>query len=226
MLLLLACVTPPPAEPAPTVRVIPFERVGVGLSDEVARVVDRYPLDGSYTFYWPPDDGVWWGTTRDVRYVGLVLSPADPLQRSHCVGLTWEVAMEVLQAEAGDGAINGLSLTQMLRFRRDWFVRELGGAGPADAVVQAGIGVPVPREALRRGDFLQMWSVGGGGHSGVFDRWERDGDEIVGVRYWSTHPALGGIGYHTDSFRPPFGLDPEKLYGARLARRDAWVAAR
>lgn len=40
----------------------------LGLSDAVARVIDRYPIDGSYAYRWPPDDGVWWGTTREVRY--------------------------------------------------------------------------------------------------------------------------------------------------------------
>jgi len=231
---LLAC-APRPVATAPAVTPIEAAwapesadaRVGDGLSNVVAAIVDRYPTDGTYGFHWPPDDGVWWGTTRDIRYLGLLLSPGDPDHRSHCVGLTWEVAMEALSAAAGGGdtPINGLSLVDMITFRKDWFVRELGGKGPAEAVVNAGVGVAVPFAELRRGDFVQMWSAGGGGHSAVFDRWERDGDTIVGVRYWSTHPMLAGVGYYTDPFGT-YALDRGQFYGARLARPEDWVAAR
>ena len=198
--------------------------IGPGLSDAVARVVDSYPVDGTFGFHWPPDDGVWWGTTRDVRYRGVLLSPADPEHRSHCVGLTWEVAMGVLSEAAGgkDEPINSLSLVDMVAFRKDWFVREVYGAGASAALARFGVGGRVPFDELRRGDFLQMWTPGGAGHSSVFDRWERDGETIVGVRYWSTHPLLGGVGYWSDSFGA-FGIDRDCLYGARLARREEWV---
>ncbi|MFZ5481202.1 MAG: hypothetical protein ACOZNI_30870 [Myxococcota bacterium] len=219
----------PAAEPVPSppeAEVAPADlRIGEGLSDEVARVMDGYPLDGSYGFFWPPDDGVWWGTTRDVRYRKLLLSPGDPDRRSYCVGLTWEIAMQVLAAEAGgeDAEINGLTLNDVLAFRRDWFVRERFGAGAADAVVTYGLGERVPFQAIRRGDFLQMWTAGGAGHAGIFDSWVKDGERVVGVRYWSTHPLLGGIGYWSDSFGQ-WGLARETFFAARLARREDWVA--
>jgi len=244
MLVLLAataCVRPsavgvPPAEdfvparadvaPAPDVTPARGARVTTptvptGLSDAVAAAIDRYPTDGSYAYYWPPDDGVWWGTTRDVRYGGFLLSPADPWHRSHCVGLTWEVALEVLQAAAGpDRAINGLGLRDMLHLRGDWFVREPGDPGAAAAIERAGVGVRVPWTELRRGDFLQLWWSASGGHSAVFDRYELDGDRIVGLRYWSTHPFLGGVGYWTD---PVDAL--HAVYGARLLAPEAWRRA-
>ena len=92
-------------------------------------------------------------------------------------------------------------------------------------VVAAIVGrYPIDGTWLRRGDFVQMWSAGGGGHSAVFDRWERDGDTIVGVRYWSTHPMLAGVGCYTDPFGT-YGLDREKFYGARLAGVEQWVAS-
>jgi hypothetical protein len=189
-----------------------------GLSDAVEAVVDRYPTDGSYAYHWPPDDGVWWGTTREVRYVGFLLSPADLEHRSHCVGLTWEVALEVLQAAVGPGQpINGLGLRDMIRFRQDWFVRAAGDPGAAEAVERAGVGVRVPWPELRRGDFLQIWWTGRGGHSAVFDRFETEEGRVVGLRYWSTHPFLGGIGYWTD---PVDAL--AAVYGARLLPPEAW----
>jgi hypothetical protein len=198
--------------------------VGVGLSDAVARVVDAYPADATLGFYWPPDDGVWWGTTRDLWYRGTLLSPGDPERRSHCVGLTWEVAMAVLAEQAGgpDLAINGLSIEDIQRFRTDWFVREVRGPGAAEAAEHFGVGERVPLDDLRRGDFLQMWTPGGAGHSGVFDAWVLDGDKRIGVRYWSTHPALNGIGYWSDSLGPS-GLDTEHLYAARLWQKVDWL---
>jgi hypothetical protein len=48
--------------------------LGVGLSDVVASIVDTYPTDGTMGFYWPPDDGIWWGTTRDVTYAGQLVN--------------------------------------------------------------------------------------------------------------------------------------------------------
>ncbi|MDP2313159.1 MAG: hypothetical protein Q8P41_09665 [Pseudomonadota bacterium] len=201
--------------------------VGVGLSDAVARWMDTYPSDGSLGFHWPPDDGVWWGTTRDLWYQGALLSPGDPERRSHCVGLTWEVAMSVLEEQVGgpDNAINGLSVADLAELRADWFVREVRGAGAAEAVVRFGVGERVPFADLRRGDFLQMWTVGGAGHSGIFHEWVKDGEAIIGVRYWSTHPALNGIGYWADSFGG-YGLDKAHFYAARLLQKADWVPAK
>lgn len=197
--------------------------LGVGLSDAVAAIVDTYPTDGTMGFYWPPDDGVWWGTTRDVTYAGQLVSPASPDRSSHCVGLTWEVAMAALQSESGTDTFNGLDLAALAEFRTDWFVRRILGAGAAEAVVHYGLGERVPRDDARRGDFIQMWSQGGGGHSGVFDRWVVEKRRIVGVRYWSTHPALNGIGYHEDRFGDG-GISKGLFYVARLWQREDWVA--
>jgi hypothetical protein len=223
--LLLGCVHAPPEAHAPPV-VLDLTPTGLdpGLSDAVARVMGAYPRDGSYGFYWPPDDGMWWGTTRDLWYLGVLISPGDPEHRSHCVGLTWEVAMTVLSEAVGgpDQPINGLSVDDLATFRTDWFVREVGGAGAADALAHFGLGQRVVLGDVRRGDFLQMWAVTGMGHSGIFDRWVRDADgNVLGVRYWSTHPALGGIGYTSEGFGP-LGLDPEQFYAARVWKPADW----
>lgn len=216
LLLLLGCHRP--TSTRPTGPPLP-----AGLSAEVAAVMDRYPTDGSYPYYWPPDDGVWWGTTHDVWYLGVLLSPGDPEHRSHCVGITWEIAMEVLQAAAGEGQpINGLSPADMLTFRTDWFVREVGGLGAAEAVERAGVGLRVPEDQLQRGDFLQMWGAASG-HSGIFDRYERTDDGRPAIRYWSVHPFLGAIGTWTDAYGP-YGL--RVVYGARLLRREDWRPTR
>lgn len=133
---------PAPADPIPA-----WQPGGPeGLSPEVHARIARYPTDGSWGYHWPPDDGIWFGTAEEVRYRGEVLSPADPLRRSHCVGLTWEVAMAALSAEAGGpyAPINGLSADQIRKLRRVWFVERLGGRGAAEAVERFGVGISVP----------------------------------------------------------------------------------
>ena len=77
----------------------------------------------------------------------------------------------------------------------------------------------MPWRDLQPGDFLQMWYPGGGGHSAVFIDWVRQGRRIVGLRYWSTHPALGGIGYREERFGEG-GPSKALLYGARLWQPD------
>lgn len=207
-------------------RIVSRERmkveVGEGLNDAVMALVEQYPTDGSMGYYWPPDDGVWWGTTRELRYDGVVLSPADPEGRSHCVGLTWEVAMLALEAEAGADVVNELTLEQVAELRTDWFVRQLLGAGAAEAVVNWGVGERVGWRDLQPGDFLQLWYPGKSGHSAVFAGYLRKGGRIVGIRYWSTHPALQGIGYREERFGE-YGPSKALLYGARLWRREDWV---
>ena len=196
--------------------------VGVGLDSEVLAEVARYPTDGSMGYWWPPDDGIWWGTPHDLTYDGTLVSPADPEGRSHCVGLTWEVGMEALEAEAGGGVVNDLTLDDVTELRTDWFVRRIFDKGAADAVAHYGVGELVPWRDLQPGDFLQMWYPGGGGHSAVFIDWVRQGRRIVGLRYWSTHPALGGIGYREERFGEG-GPSKALLYGARLWQREDWL---
>jgi hypothetical protein len=223
--LLFGC--PHPAEPElvfpgwePPV-VLPRDTLPHGLSDQVAAQLRKYPTDGSHGYYWPADDGVWMGTTREVWYQGQRLSTADPQGRSHCVGLTWEVAMAVLQEAAGDGPINGLSLEEQSGFRLDWFVRNLGGAGAAEALERYGLGQLIPLEEARRGDMLQIWALAMGGHSAIFDRWVRQGGVVVGIRYWSTHPATRGIGYIEERFTP-WGMEPERIFVGRLSSPSEW----
>ena len=189
-----------------------------GLSPQVLAAVRAFP---ETPFYWPSDDGAWWGTPDEVRYLGFLLSPADPDHRGHCVGATWEIAVSVLEAAAGPGQpIGDLSPIDLTEMRRDWFVRELGAPGASDAVTRWGVGVAVDQAHLVPGDFVQLWYAGGGGHSGVFTGWASGSDgTVTGITYWSVHPALGRAGEWTD----PLGEGGvAKVYGARLAPSTRW----
>jgi hypothetical protein len=220
--LLTGCINRGVILPAPPMA---SERLASGLSEAVAHVMDTYPVDGSFGYYWPEDDGVWWGTTRDIRYLGELVSPGDPEHRSHCVGLTWEVAMAVLQAQVGESEpINGLTQEDILELRADWFVRERLGVGAAAALERYGVGDLVPLSELRRGDFLQFWTYGGSGHSAIFDSWIMHGARVTAMRYWSTHPGIGAIGYTTEMIGGRH-IDPDQIYGARIASPKNWRPA-
>jgi hypothetical protein len=186
-------------------------------ADLVLSVVATYPTDGSYGYYWPDDDGTWWGTPRGVTYDGTEMSPGDDEQRSYCSGLTWEVFMRAAVAAErladGDGrTIGGLTVSQMERFREDWFVLDVpedgpSWRGPADALEAYGLGEqeecdfadwpPCPDAVA--GDFVQLWrSQETSGHTNVFVSWVDEPRH--GYRYWSSQGSTDGVGYHTEYF--------------------------
>lgn len=201
-------------------------------NDVVLRYVDEYPTDGSYGYWWP-DDVDWFGTTRDVWYLDTLVAEGDPEHRSYCVGLTWEVFMrafdEVDRSTGGDGSINGMDVADLDEFRIDWFVRDLWGMGPVDAVENYGIGTRVTDWAdVRAGDFIQFWRHSGSGHNAIFVEWTYDGDgDVDGLTYWSTQGSTDGIDYNSESFGSSGStIDPNFVFVARVATPEDWIGWR
>ena len=167
-------------------------------------ILESYPTDGSYGYWWPSDSYGWLGTTQDIYYLDERVAEGDPDNQSYCVGLTWEVFMRAFQeADAmtgGSGSLNGMSVDDLTEFRIDWFIRDLWGDGNVDALENYGIGERVTSlEDARPGDIVQFWRNSGSGHNNIFVEWVRDGDqEIVGLNYWSTQGSTDGIGYNTE----------------------------
>jgi len=167
-------------------------------------ILESYPTDGSYGYWWPSDSYGWLGTTQDIYYLDERVAEGDPDNQSYCVGLTWEVFMRAFQeADAmtgGSGSLNGMSVDDLTEFRIDWFIRDLWGDGNVDALENYGIGERVTSlEDARPGDIVQFWRNSGSGHNNIFVEWVRDGDqEIVGLTYWSTQGSTDGIGYNTE----------------------------
>ncbi len=194
----------------------------------VMNYLATYPTDGSNGYYWPSGSD-WDGTTRDIWYQDVLVAEGDPQGRCYCVGLTWEVYMraweEVDRTTGGDGTINGISVDDLYTFRVDWFVRELDGAGPSDAMENYGVGEEITDPAkLLPGDFLQFWRHSGSGHNVVFVDWVKQGGEIVGVEYWSTQGSTDGIGYNTEYFGSSgSSIDPNLVYAGRGAMPEDWL---
>ena len=197
----------------------------------VVSVLESYPTDGSYEYYWPSGSGSgWMGTTQDIYYLDTLVAEGDPYNRSYCVGLTWEVFMHAFDqidaATYGDGSLNGATVSELYDFVGDWFVHDLYGSGVVEAMENIGIGEQVTNLAdLQPGDFLQFWRNSGSGHSTIFIDWELDDDgHIIGIQYWSTQNSTDGIGYSSEYFgSSSSSLDPSYFYAARAWMPVDWL---
>lgn len=229
LLLLGACCASPaqtveqrPAAPQPTAEAgavrEPARPPGPELNPYVLSVLQRYPVDGSHAYYWPRE-GSWEGTTQDLVYAGTRLTQGDPLRRSFCCGLTFEVYVRAL-LEAAGGPVEGLSAADLHELRLRFFGDS--AAGERRRLCQFGfeslrLGAAVAElSQARAGDFIQFWRDSGSGHSAIFINWEWKGDEIVGLTYWSSQSSTRGIGYHSERIGPG-GIRPDELYLARAS---------
>ncbi len=195
----------------------------------VQALLAEYPTDGTNDYWWPTGSD-WAGTTRDIYYRGTRVAEGDPYGRCYCVGLTWEVYMRAFQAAdlatGGDGTLNGLGVSDLEEFRTDWYVRELLGAGAADALEGFGIGWRVASVSdVKPGDFVQLWRNNGTGHSVVFQAWAEDDEgDVVGIRYWSTQSSTDGIAFDEEWFGSGSGdVDPNLVFVARAAAPSEWI---
>ena len=198
--------------------------------DLMYAILQTYPTNGSYGYWWPDDSYGWYGTTRDIHYDGVLVAEGDPDNQSYCVGLTWEVFMRAFQeADAmsgGDGTLNGMSVNDLNEFRIDWFIRKLWGDGNVDALENYGLGERVTSlEDARPGDVVQFWRNSGSGHNNIFIEWVRDNnDTITGLTYWSTQGSTDGIGYNTEYFGSSGStINPSYLFLARPSMPVDWI---
>jgi hypothetical protein len=193
-------------------------------------ILESYPTDGSYGYWWPDDNYGWYGTTQDIYYLDELIAEGDPDNQSYCVGLTWEVFMRAFQeADAmtgGDGSLNGISVSELDEFRIDWFIRDLWGDGNVDALENYGIGERVTSlEDAQSGDVVQFWRNSGSGHNTIFIEWVRDSSqEITGLTYWSTQGSTDGIGYNTEYIGSGSSdINPSYIFLARPYMPGDWI---
>ncbi len=181
-------------------------------------------------YYWPkatdPEavDSTHLGTTVNIDYLGERLSSVRENRGTHCVGMSWQVCMSVLQEWAqrqnASGEISGMSVSDMKDFVDKWFVKLKGAplAAPREmgavyALTSYKLGKKIPFEKAQAGDFVQFWRKDNSGHSCIFLHWvyNKQG-EIIGFKYWGSQPSTDGVGTGTEYFsQEEFALKPEKL---------------
>jgi hypothetical protein len=138
--------------------------------------------------------------------------------RTYCSGFTFATVMTTAERL---GLLKDKTVDQIKRFQREWY----GGAGDAEkqqgpAMRNLGIGDNVPMEQAKPGDFLQLWRVGGSGHSVVFTGWLMDPSRPgvpVGFSYRSSQPRTDGIGNSQERFSDAGGtVLRNRIYFSRL----------
>lgn len=187
-------------------------------NDVVLQVISEYPTDGSYGYHWPKT-GTWEGTTEDIYYQGVKLCSGDPQKRSYCCGLMFEVFMKAWRRARGETILD-LDAKRVHELRLRFF----GDSKEAPerrklvqfALTSMGLGIEVPHEEARPGDFVQFWRNSGSGHQCIFIDWVRENGAIVGIKYWSSQGSTNGIGYNVESIGGEKGIKQDEIYIARV----------
>ncbi|HEX9652852.1 MAG TPA: hypothetical protein VGA99_04000 [bacterium] len=203
---------------------------------------DEFPRNGTYRYYWAPtaNDTIHLGTTKNIDYLGTRLSTVRENRGTHCVGISWQVCMKILQdwskRFSGGDAILNLSVADMKKFIDRWFIKlEAQDSvttlappqekGAVYALTSYNLGDEIPFDEAQAGDFVQFWRKDNTGHSCIFLNWILDHEgNIIGLRYWGSQPQTNGIGTDTELFDPYPDSDMSKrllvksrFYAGRLA---------
>ncbi|HOA74227.1 MAG TPA: hypothetical protein PL151_19880 [Phycisphaerae bacterium] len=198
------------------------------LNPYVLRVIDAYPLDGSYPYHcgWTPREyDLYNGVTQDMWYKGMVVAKAYPdgSRCSYCCGLTFEIfirAMKLRNIQKGldPDDFNGMTFNDLFNMLQLWYIE-----GPGDceqrAITSYGLGRAIEDfEDAKPGDFLSYSTTPPGGHSVVFIDWIREPEseaqakaddgrgekkkgKIVGLKYFSSNlSGTKGVGYGQGRF--------------------------
>ena len=198
-------------------------------NEVVLDLVDSYPQDGTFEYYWP-QSGSWSGGTRDVWYQDELVGSGGGYSACYCSGITWEVYLRAWQewaAQNGEDAddLNGVTADEIWDMRRDWYVRDLYGPGPSIAMETYGVGVEVESfDDWEPGDFVQLWRTSGTGHTAIFMGWiEDDSGNRLGMDYVSCQGSTDGYGINDEYFGSHSGaLDPAYMYAGRGWLPELW----
>ena len=193
------------------------------LNPYVLKVIDAYPLDGSYPYRCKPlEYDVYNGVTQDIWYRGRVVAKAHPnaTRCSYCCGLTFEIfcrAMQLRNIQKGidPDDFHGMTFHDLFNLLQLWYI-EGKGDSPRKGIQYYGLGPRIDNwEEAKAGDFCDFSRSTGSGHSVIFIEWTRDpGGEITGMKYFSSNS--GGVGYLTEFFSDSGGKVLRKW--VRMAR--------
>lgn len=172
------------------------------------------------------------GVTTNIYYQDQILLRAHPSgnRASHCVGITFEVFFQAMQARnkaigITTSSFNAMSFSQLQDFMLIWYAAAgpKASSNPAYAIVKYGLGKEITSwEQAKSGDFIDFSRSNGTGHSVIFQNWIREDGVIIGLRYWSSQESTDGIGYKSEYFSPHGGILRSDFYIGRVGPVNSW----
>jgi hypothetical protein len=185
------------------------------INEHIVAVLQGYPLDGRIPYAWRAGEHLD-GVTRALSWQGTLVAAPSPAGAVHCSGITFEVYVQAL--ERAQGGQRGLSSAALLSLKESWYVRDGRRAGPAGALLAAGLGQSIDRvEDLKPGDIVQFWRNSGRGHSAIVTghTYRRSG-AVRGIEFWSAQSSSGGLGRRFVSVGPSeHQITPGQLFAVR-----------
>lgn len=179
------------------------------LNKYVLDVIKTYKI-GSYPYLLNNDYKNYNGVTENLYYKGELLLKAEPSgsKASNCTGITFEVFFKAMQNRNNALGIdpdnfNGMTKDELHDMALTWFVA-MGSKSQSNiavAVEKYDLGYRITNlEELRAGDFIDLSRENNSGHTVVFLNWIREGNKIIGFKYWSSQGSTKGISYKEEYF--------------------------
>lgn len=181
------------------------------LNSYVLDVIRTYNLEGDrYPYLLNNDFDNYNGVTEDIYYKDQLILKAHPsgLKYSHCTGISFEVFFKAMQSRNKAYGIdindfNGMTKDDLVDFMLTWYV----AMGPksesnlAIAIEKYGLGNRITNlEEVAPGDFIDISRENNSGHAVIFIDWIREGNRIIGLKYWSSQGSTKGISYKEEFF--------------------------
>ena len=177
------------------------------LNPYVLKIIDSYPLDGSYPYRWEKNEyDIYNGVTQNLTYKRKILAKAHPNESrsSNCCGLTFEIFFRAMQLRNKQNMLNtddfnGMNYNDLYNAMLIWFVVESGDS-PMKAIEYYGLGKKITDwDEAKPGDFCDISRNNNSGHSIIFMTWIRDSEgKITGIKYFSS--GSNGVGFATEYF--------------------------
>lgn len=179
------------------------------LNSYVLDTIKEYKI-GNYPYLLNNDYENYNGVSENLYYQGELLLKAHPSgnRATHCTGITFEVFFKSMQRRNKDLGIdpynfNGMTKDELYDFVLTWYVANgsKSQSNLAVAVERYGIGNKITNmEDAAPGDFIDFSRENNTGHTAVFLNWIREGNEIIGFKYWSSQDTTNGVNYKEEYF--------------------------
>jgi hypothetical protein len=228
---------PPPPKPPVTEQISPVDKflkkttpvlddAEGTLNPYVLKIVDAYPVDGSYPYRWEKNEyDIYNGVTQDLLYQEQTVAKAHPngSRCSNCCGLTFEIFFRAMQFRNKQKGLdindfNGMTYDDLYNFMLIWFIVGKGDS-PQKAIEYYGLGQAITDwKQAKAGDFCDISRDNNTGHSIIFIRWLYNPEgKIIGLDYFSSQNK--GIGFQTELFSDSGGkILRDQVHLARVGK--------